>query len=40
MWYAIALKYYPSCPAYNCDFGPPYENVYDKQSNTIILYFE
>jgi hypothetical protein len=30
MWYVTALQSYPSCPAYNCDVGPPYENVYDK----------
>jgi hypothetical protein len=29
------LKAYPSNPAYDCVFNPLYENVYDKQPNTI-----
>jgi len=29
------LKTYPSNPAYDCIFNPLYENVYDKQPNTI-----
>jgi hypothetical protein len=29
------LKAYPSNPAHDCVFNPLYENVYDKQPNTI-----
>jgi hypothetical protein len=32
---ATKLKAYPSNPAYNCVFNPLYENVNDKQPNTI-----
>jgi hypothetical protein len=35
MQYATKLKAYPSNPSYDCVFNPLYENVYDKQSNTI-----
>jgi hypothetical protein len=35
MQYATKLKVYPSNPAYDCVFNPLYENVYDKQPNTI-----
>ena len=35
MQYATKLKAYPSNPAYDCVFNPLYENVYDKQPNTI-----
>jgi hypothetical protein len=35
MQYATKLKAYPSNPSYDCVFNPFYENVYDKQSNTI-----
>ena len=35
MQYASKLKAYPSNPAYDCVFNPLYENVYDKQPNTI-----
>jgi len=33
--YATKLKAYPSNPAYDCVFNPLFENVYDKQLNTI-----
>jgi hypothetical protein len=33
--YVTKLKTYPSNPAYDCVFNPLYENVYDKQPNTI-----
>jgi hypothetical protein len=36
MQYASKLKAYPSNPAYDCVFNPLYENVYDKQPNTIF----
>ena len=32
---ATKLKVYPSNPAYNCIFNPLYENIYDKNPNTI-----
>ena len=35
MQYATKLKAYPSNPAYECVFNPLFENVYDKQPNTI-----
>jgi hypothetical protein len=35
MQYATKLKAYPSHPAYECVFNPLFENVYDKQPNTI-----
>ena len=35
MQYAIKLKAYPSNPAHDCVFNPLYENVFDKQPNTI-----
>ena len=35
MQYATKLNAYPSNPSYDCVFNPFYENVYDKQSNTI-----
>ena len=35
MQYATKLKEYPSYPAHDCVFNPLYENVYDKQPNTI-----
>jgi hypothetical protein len=35
MQYATKLKTYPSNPAHDCVFNPQYENVYDKQPNTI-----
>ena len=35
MQYATKLKAYPSNPAHDCVFNPLYENVYDKQPNTI-----
>jgi hypothetical protein len=35
MQYATKLKAYPSNPAYDCVFNTLYENVYDKQPNTI-----
>jgi len=35
MQYATKLKAYPSNPAYDCVFNPLFENVYDKQPNTI-----
>jgi hypothetical protein len=35
MQYATKLKAYPSNPAYDCVFNPLYENVNDKQPNTI-----
>ena len=35
MQYATTLKAYPSNPAHDCVFNPLYENVYDKQLNTI-----
>ena len=33
--YATILKAYSSNPAYECVFNPLFENVYDKQPNTI-----
>ena len=33
--YVTKLKAYLSNPAYDCVFNPLYENVYDKQPNTI-----
>ena len=35
MQYATKLKAYLSNPAHDCVFNPLYENVYDKQPNTI-----
>ena len=35
MQYATKLKAYPSNPAHDCVVNPLYENVYDKQPNTI-----
>jgi len=35
MQYATKLKVYPSNPVYDYVFNLLYENVYDKQSNTI-----
>ena len=35
MQYATKLKAYPSNPAHDCVVNPLYENVYDKQLNTI-----
>ena len=35
MQYATKLKAYPSNPAYDYVLNPLYENVYDKQPNTI-----
>ena len=35
MQYATKLKTYPSNPAHDCVFNPQYENVYEKQPNTI-----
>ena len=35
MQYATKLKAQSSNPAHGCVFNPQYENVYDKQPNTI-----
>ena len=35
MQYAMKLKAYSSNPAYNGVFNPLFENIYDKQPNTI-----
>ena len=35
MQYATKLKSDPINPAYDCDFNPLYENVCDKQPDTI-----